>query len=156
MRVYTGLGQLTIDSIVMVEARWQVINLHELWLPSNVRGSDRVLPGVPGVIPYRRRRTVTERTLEMYIDGRVNEEDEVICDGASAAAWAGLESHIKYLRQYVVDPTNIGDGTRTAVLTYPSGTTATGQIHVLGLTLGSVRNGRAAAAMTISIPNGVL
>jgi len=45
----------------------------------------------------------------------------------------GLQENVEYLMTYVALPTNVGDGTRTAEWTLPSGTVVTAQIHVLGL-----------------------
>lgn len=153
---HLATGQLVIDSIPLMEKRWSVLNLYELWLPPAQRGQDKVMPHAPGIRPYRRRATARERVLEMVIDGRYNEDQELVCAGGTAAAWEGFELHISYLRQYVVDPTNIGNGTRTATLTLPSGATRSGPVHVLDLEIGRVQRGIANATLTLSIPNGAL
>lgn len=147
---YGCTGTLTISGVSMNTPAWDCVDLTELWLGGDVRGSDRLLPGVPGVKAYKRRTTVTGYSLPMVLTGEVDRFGTVNGDW-----WAGLEANIDYLRANVVDPTNLTDGTRAAVLTMPSGATRTADIHVLGLEKGTVLAGVMLATLDISIPDGV-
>jgi hypothetical protein len=81
------------------------------------------------------------------------------------AGWEGLEANIDYLRSNVADPTDVGDGTRPATLTMPTGAVRSADIHVLGITAGATAAGTnqltgtegvaLLATLEISIPDGV-
>lgn len=147
----TRVEFLTIDGVPLPCPAWEVRSLLPLWQGPALRGGDRLLPGVVGVKPYRRRATVTTKTLELTIYGDVDP------DGApNADVRAGLEANVDYLRANVADPTNLGDGTRTAVLHLPSGATRTGAVHVLALDLGELGPTSVRATLDLSIPGGVL
>lgn len=143
-------GALEINGVSMHTDAWTVIDLTVLWMGADIRGTDRILPTTPGVIPYRRRMTVTRHSLPMVIVGYVDQTGTPYSD-----PWEGLETNIDFLRAWVVDPTNVGDGTLPASLTMPSGSTRTADIHVLGLNLGTVSRARVRATLDISIPEGV-
>jgi hypothetical protein len=147
----TAAGDLTIGGIAMNGPAWKVLNLYELWQPANVRGSDRIIPGSAGVVAYQRRATVTVRSLQMLISGTHDRT------GAAAAdKFEGLQVNVDYLLANVVVPTGATDGTRSAVLTMPDGTTRTEPVHVLGLELGdlSLDGGWTKAVLELSIPTG--
>ena len=143
-------GALEINGVSMHTPAWTVIDTTVLWMGADVRGQDRILPTTPGVIPYRRRMTVTRHSLPMVIVGYVDDAGVAYPDPME-----GLETNIDYLRGWIVDPTNAGDGTLPATLTMPSGAVRTADIHVLGLTLGQVSRARLRATLDISIPTGV-
>lgn len=138
------------DGIDMHTPAWTVVDVTSLWMGADVRGEDRLLPGVAGVIPYRRRNTVTQHSLPMIIIGSRNRLGVAYSD-----MWVGLESNINYLRTNVVNPTNVGDGTRSATLRMPSGALRTANIHILRLSLGEIKSGIMRATLDISIPAGV-
>lgn len=143
-------GALEINGVSMHTYAWTVVDVTPLWMGAEIRGQDRLLPTTPGVIPYRRRMTVTRHSLPMVIVGYVDQYDTPYSD-----PWEGLETNIDFLRAWVVDPTNVGDGTVSASLTMPSGGVRTADIHVLGLMLGEVSKARIRATLEISIPEGV-
>lgn len=144
-------GDLTIGGIAMNCPAWKVLNLHELWQPADQRGTDRLIPGSNGVLPLRRRDTVTQRSLQMIISGTHLQNGN-----EASTPLVGLQVNIEYLRDNVVAPTGTGDGTRTAVLTMPSGATRTEPVHVTGLEFGELRpDGHwLRAVLTLSIPSG--
>lgn len=151
---YGCTGALIINTVPMNCPSWDITNLTPLWAEFTVRGDDRRIPGVAGVIPYKRRMDVTEHALEMVIIGGADRT------GASNAnPWVGLENNIAYLRTNVVDPTMTGNGTRAATLVLPSGATRFANIHVLSLRLSEVQGvddqAFVLAALQISIPLGV-
>lgn len=151
---YGCTGTLTIGGVLLNCPAWDIPDLTTLWIEAAQRGDDRLIPGVAGVIPYRRRLTTTEHTLAMVIVGDSTSGGVLVTN-----AWQGLEANVGYLRDYVVDPTNIGDGTRFAILTLPSGAVRTANIHVTGMRVSSAEGADGLftvlnAAMTISIPTG--
>lgn len=147
----TAAGDLTIGGVAMNGPAWKVLNLYELWLPANVRGSDRILPGTAGVIAYQRRATVTVRSLQMLVSGTHDRTGASVAD-----RYEGLQANVDYLITNVVAPTGTGDGTRSAVLTMPDGTTRTEPVHVLGLELGTISEDGSwtKAVIELSIPSG--
>jgi len=142
-------GELTINGVSMHTPAWAVVDLTVLWMGAQVRGFDRLIPFAPGVIPHRRRMTVTQHSLPMVITGAVDRLGVAWPD-----PWEGLEANIDYLRAFVVDPTNATDGTLPATLDMPSGASRTADIHVLRLSLGVVQSGLMRATLDISIPEG--
>ena len=143
-------GALEINGIPMHTFAWTVVDTTSLWMGADIRGQDRLLPTTPGVIAYRRRMTVTRHSLPMVIIGYVDYTGTPYSDPME-----GLEANVDYLRSWVVDPTNLGDGTLPASLTMPSGAVRNADIHVLGLSLGQVSRARLRATLDISIPTGV-
>lgn len=155
---YGCAGTVKIGAVLLNCPAWDVPDPSGLWITGDVRGSDRLIPGAAGVLPFRRRRTVTEYTLDMVIVGMVDETGAEYED-----ALAGLELNLETLRVGVVEPTNTGNGTRAAVLTLPSGLTRTADVHVLGLDTGSLAvrrvdgiatHARLLGSLTISVPAG--
>lgn len=145
----TCLGSLVINSVSMTTPAWYIVDLRDLWLGPAVRGSDRIIPGVNGVIPYMRRPTVTTVSLPMIVSGRKNSSGTDYGN-----YYIGLETNIAYLRANVVDPTTTTNGTRAATLTMPSGATRTANIHVLSMTPGEVVRYMQKFTLDISIPTG--
>ena len=68
---------------------------------------DRIIPGATGVLAYRRRATVTVRSLQMLISGTHDRT------GAAAAdRYEGLQTNVEYLVDNVVDPAAAGRSVR--------------------------------------------
>lgn len=150
-------GNLTLNGIAMKTPAWTCPDLTPLWLPPTVRGQDRLLPGSAGVIPYPRRRTVTEYALDFRVSGMADMNGiPATGSGNGPAEFQQLESNLHYLRQNVFDPeaSPNADGTVPGVLTMPSGVTRTANLHVIGFTV----NVRVAhilqGTLDISIPSG--
>lgn len=121
-------GSLSIDNVSLHTPAWCAVDLSDLWGTPDYRGSDVLIPHRVGQKPYMRRKDATQYSLPMIVTG--------YCDqfGAVNANFdIGLQANVEYLMTYVALPTNVGDGTRTAEWTLPSGTIVTAQIHVLGL-----------------------
>lgn len=149
----TFTGALTIGTTSMHCAAWDILDLRALWLPSAVRGADRLIPGAAGVRPKRRRRTVTTHSLPFLISGLADATGVGACSEADRVRQ--LEVNVYALRSAVLDPTNVGDGTRAATLVLPSGATLTADIHVLGFTEAAVSPDSLFGTLDISIPSGV-
>jgi hypothetical protein len=148
----TSAVNLTIDGVQMNCAAWQVLNLHVLLQPADQRGEDRLIPGSAGVLPLKRRETVTRHGLQMLISGTHD-----INGSANANTVQQLFTNIEYLNNYVVAPTGTGNGTRTAVFSRSGqAVNLTEPIHVTGLELGQVREDGQwiRAVLNISIPSG--
>ena len=148
--VDSRMGDLTINGVEMMGVAWQMLDLKVLWEPGKQRGTNRLLPGTSGVKAYRKRVTETPYSMPMVITGFVDRSG-----AAQANPYAGLENNVSYLRSNVVDPTNVGDGTRASVLTMPSGATRSANIHVMGLVLGNQAGPIVLATLEIEIPAGV-
>lgn len=147
-------GNLEIDSVPLRGPAWNVTDLTDLWQYGDRRGQDRIIPGAAGVRPYRRRRTVTAYSLPMVIIGDVDPNGDPY-DGCDDV-WVGFETNYAGLVSALVSDPGTVAGTRTAVLTMPSGATRTGDVHVTGIILGQGFNGRALATLELSLPNGQL
>jgi hypothetical protein len=147
----SAAGNLTIGGVAMNCAGWKVLNLHVLWQPANVRGSDRIVPGATGVIPFRRRATVTTHSLQMLVSGTHDRTGS-----ANANKFVGLQANVDYLIANVVAPTGTGDGTRSAVLTMPDASVRTEPVHVLGMDFGdaSLDGSWLKAVIELSVPTG--
>lgn len=156
-------GTLTIDSVDMniANGAWGIIGDErgvggyvKLWADFDVRGEDRILPSVTGVIAYQRRRTVTRHDFRLIVVGDVIGET----GAPEADTRIGLEENIEYLRENVIDPVDTATGTRSATLTMPSGNTRDAEIHVLSVTTQSYQLRECdsiwIATLHISIPSG--
>lgn len=157
---YDCEGVLTIGGISMNRAAWAVVGdeqgqggLLPLWVATEQRGSDRLIPGAAGLIPYRRRETATVHDLRILVVGDVNGAGSPVTNSAE-----GLAANLAYLETNVIQPTNLTDGTRSASLTIPGQTTRTASIHVLGLVPQVYRLNSAGSifigTLQISIPAG--
>lgn len=148
----TPNGQLAISSVNLINTygAWKCLDLSELWLRGEQRGKDRLMPGTAGVVPYKRRITVTEVDLPMVFVGDVHYGT----GATNANPISGFQVNLEYFLDNVVEPTGATDGTRAATLTLPSGSTRTANIHVLGLELGRAHKTGKLATLTISIPTG--
>ncbi len=145
------LGTLSIAGVAMQCPAWYV-ELSPLWRTPEVRGADRILPGVSGVRPYRRRVTVSRYSLPMVITGQYDRFGAVTADAED-----GLAANLAYLMGAVLLPTNTGDGTRSAVFVPPGRSAVTADVHVLGIsdpgfTVGALLR----TTLELSVPGGDL
>jgi hypothetical protein len=122
LRPDTRFGTLSIEGVSLFTTRWTITSLAQLYRNPELRGSDRIIPGVAGVIPYLRRATVTRYSLPLVVSGYDGASDPYV---GTAAALHELSA--------ICRPTNEGDGTRSAVFTMPHGPSVTAQVHVIGL-----------------------
>lgn len=146
-------GTLTLDGRSMNRAAWAVLNNWVFWQPAAKRGEDNIIPGRSGALPNRRRRTATVVTLELLIIGTVDR----LGVAQPPADWQQqLALNSEWLDDNIFAPVNTTDGTRTAVLTLPSGYTRTGPVHVLDVNYGVTVAPAITATVDISIPAGQL
>lgn len=151
MPVPSMLEYVTFDAYPIPNPAVECYSLLPLWRGPDVRGSDRTVPGVSGVKRYRRRATVSRRVLLLTLYGDRDSDGNPV-----ANVREGIEAIVAEVRAQVADPTNVGDGTRTAVLHFPSGATKTGPVHVISLDLGENGPTSVKATLDLSIPGGVL
>lgn len=158
--VWSTGGRLTIDGVLLhLAGAWNVTDVRELWLPAAVRGSDIIVPHAPGVLATRRRRTVTAIGLPFVVGGFADAEGNLICDAEAfdtEAIIIQFQQNIDYLRTNVLDPTDVTDGTRSASLDLPDGSTRTGAVHVLGVTVSRFWPTGLECTLDLSLPAGVL
>lgn len=157
---YNHDGTLTIGSVLMNRPAWAILGddtgeggLLHLWVETEVRGDDRLLPGAAGIIPYQRRLAPARHDLRLLVTGDVNENGV-----ANANSKTGLIANLNYIYANVIAPTGTGDGTRAATLTATGITSRTANIHVLGLKMRRANYDDTSAAyegtLQISIPAG--
>jgi hypothetical protein len=150
-------GNLTLNGIPMKTRAWTCPDLTPLWLPPAVRGEDRTLPFSPGVVPYKRRRTVTQYSLDFRIAGISDQAGNITPGmGNGIEEFQQLEYNLDYLRLNVLDPeaaTN-ADGTVPGVLTMPSGEIRTANVHVLGFSVSARVAHVLQGVLDISVPSG--
>lgn len=132
----TVSGQLTINNVELRCPAWHVFSLRPLWSSPSRRGRASIFPTVPGGRANRRRATVTQRTLRIYITGEVDQDGTPVEPCTEEAYGAQLEANILFLQENVTDLADVPPrGELEAVLTMPSGTERTGLVQVLGLEL---------------------
>jgi hypothetical protein len=157
---YEAEGNMTIGGIDMNRPAFAIMGdergeggFVQLWADFDVRGEDRLLPSATGVIAYPRRMTVRRMDFRLLVVGDVNQAGAPVVDTK-----AGLEANLEYIRANVLAPVVSATGTRTAVLTMPSGATRSADIHVLGVVTQSYGFGACGAiwvgTLQISIPAG--
>lgn len=153
-------GVLTIGGIVMNRPAWAVTgdgdgegSLFDLLIGVEQRGEDRLMPFGVGVIPYRRRITVTTHTLRLLVVGDVDENGDPTTDHTD-----GLRANLAYLMANVVAPVATSAGTRAATWDPPAGATQlSAAIHVTGITKKKMALGDNAVfegTLNISVPAG--
>ena len=150
-------GNLTLNGVPMKTPAWTCPDLTILWLPPTVRGQDRLVPGSAGVLPFPRRKTVTEYALDFRVSGMVDMYGvPATGSGNGPEEFAMLESNLTYLRQNVfdTDASPNPDGTVLGVLTMPSGAVRTAYVHVLGFTVNVRVSHILQGTLDISIPAG--
>lgn len=144
-------GTLTIDGFPMNRGAWATLNNYVLWEGADTAGEDTLVPAMHGSLPNPRWKQPTRKTLELLIVGTVDRFDVETNDAA-----VGLEENVTWLQEFVEAPVASLDGTRTLVLTLPSGATRTGEAHVGPMRLGSVIRGAFTATLEVSLPQGEL
>lgn len=142
---------VTIGGVPLHTPAWTTRDPLVLFQGASTRGSDRIIPGAAGVRPYKRRATVTQRTLLMIVYGHKQPDGTENADQV-----AGLIENLRHLREHVADPTGIGDGTLTAELHLPDTSTVSGAVHVERFEWENMAPGAAAATLDLSIVGGSL
>lgn len=130
---YDCEGTLTIGGISLNRPAWAVLGddrgnggLLQLLTTVDLRGDDRTIPGATGVLPFRRRQTVTRYSFRFLVTGDVDETGAV-----NVNAKNGLVDNLDYLWTNVLTPPATSTGTRAAVWTKPDATTVSSNVHVI-------------------------
>ena len=131
----TQEGTLSLDGISLQNTfgAWGIIpnkgrgGLIPLWTDFAVRGQNRILPSVTGVIMYEHRVTETEYDLRLAVTGDVDGQTGL----SNTDAVQGLEVNLDYLTTNVILPPGNSTGTRAGVLIKPSGETLTASVQVM-------------------------
>lgn len=144
-------GELTINGVSMHTSAWCLTDLSDLWGSYELRGSNKVIPGVRGRRAYKRRVDETRYSLPMLITGYCDADgtpygltgggyddiySDVYEDGPSGVIFQeGLETNVLALHEalYLDDPSAIDRSLVPAVFTLPSGATRETDVQVLGL-----------------------
>lgn len=129
---YDCEGTLTIGSILMNRLAFMTQadengngGLSQFLTLADQRGEDRILPGTAGVIPNKRRLTVTKLSIRLVVVG------DILYDGSTPSTpKIGLFTNLKYIYDNVVVPTGTGDGTRAVTVVLPGPFTGTGTAHI--------------------------
>lgn len=149
--VATDLEYVDIDGVPLATAAWSTENLFILWQGPDTRGQDVIIPGAAGTRSKPRRAAVSPRTLFLNIYG-----DHDCAGTPQADGRIGLQKNLDFLRRLVTDPTGTGDGTRTATLHRPDGTTVSGPVHVEDFQYDGNGPGAVRATLDLTLPLGAL
>lgn len=127
----TTTGALTLGAVLMHGDAWCCYgDLTPLWMETRLRGSDAVVPGIPGEDERPHEFAATEHSLALAIAGHVDQAGTPYAD-----PWDGAVANLEYLLANLVDT---GVGTITASLdlltTVPN--VKTGDVRVLDVRLG--------------------
>lgn len=129
----TGFGSLTVNGQSMFTSAWCISDMSAILDDAVLRGLDRLVPSAVGVLPQRRRRTVTRKDFPMFITGRFNSAG--IEYGPDKTDWErGLVTNCLALLAAL----GIGEdapagvaGTVNAVWALPGGGSKSAAVHVL-------------------------
>lgn len=153
------MGTLTISGVSLNGPAWMAMNLERLWWQAAVRGEDRLMPGVPGMLPYRRRITETQHDLEFFVCGDCNQSATTFGDGL-----IGVQTNLDFLWANVFSPINSNPGTRVATLLMPNGASRSANVHVRfaegvvrvmsGINCGQTRPAGMTGILSLTLPDG--
>ena len=124
------LGRLTINTVDMHTSAWCVLDVLPLYLPSDYRVGNVLLPGVAGTSAYAYLVDEGHYALPMLLTGMVDQAGVLYAD-----RWTGLQTNLAYLYTNVVSPPASPAATRAATLLMPDATTRTANVQVLPLRL---------------------
>ena len=146
-------SSITFDAVALGNSAIKVRNLWTFWEPAQLEASNIKLAGVTGMTARKPLVQPTTHSLQLVISGEVSTSGTPDSDYP-----ARLKTNIAYIASNFTNIPATTDGTRTAVLTLPSGATLTGPVHILGLTIGEVVPTAkwALAVLEVSVPAGVL
>lgn len=140
---------LEINSIPLATYAWEIPDLSALLDSPALRGADVLIPGVAGVVPNRRRTTVTVYTFPLDVVGDLDEDGTPSDDPNE-----GVNEHMAYLNANLGLAAG-GDGTVPAEFHRGDLPSWTADVHFLGFK-GSQKQGEFLVRTTfdISVPSG--
>lgn len=153
-------GVLTIGGISMNRPAWGIVpdengngGLLQLLTTVDIRGDDRIVPGVAGVIPYRRRITRSRYVFRLVVTGDV---DETGAENADSVL--GLVDNLDYLWDNVIEPPSASNSLLAASWTPPGSSARTADIHVVRCDQNQYSHREDSSiwigSLTISVPEG--
>lgn len=125
----TVYGTLTINSVSMHTSAWQVLDVRPLYLPTDYRGGNVVIPGASGRRAYPYRVDEAKHSLPMWITGVYDRNGNT----STGNKYQGLQTNLEYLRANVLTPPTAPSSTLAATLLMPDSTTRTANVQVLGI-----------------------
>lgn len=129
---------------------WCAADLSDLW-KLEVRGDDRIIPGLDGARAYPRAITTVTMQFPMRIVGAFDEAGNPNVDPV-----AGLAENLAYLRTNLEMPIATGDGTRPATWVREDGVTLLADVHVIPPLQHRIDVGNSCrAVLTISVARGL-
>lgn len=140
---------LELNAVPLATYAWEIPDLSPLLDSPAIRGSDRLLPQLPGVRPYPRVVTATIITLPLDVVGDVDEDGDPYTD-----VFEGLITNMAYLNANL-GLAETGDGTVPAVFYRGDLNSLTADVTFLGFK-GTSTKGKNLIRTTfdISVPAG--
>lgn len=157
LNVDTRYGTLTVNGLLIAQPWVTVTNPVALLDFADLRGGDRSVPHMPGVLGRRRRRTVTRKDFPIAVTGWCNVAGERVTNPDDR--YQTLIDNMDYL-EYALAPGESAPagttGTVTATWTRPNGTTRSASVHVLTPLRLELHAFVAVGVLGLSIPTGRL
>lgn len=141
---------LELNSVPLATHAWEIPDLSPLLDDPALRGSDRLLPQLSGLRPYKRVVTGTIVTLPLDVVGAVDEDNDPYDD-----VFEGLLTNMDYLKANLGLAEETGDGTVPAVFHRGDLNSLTADVHFLGFKGTSTKGtGLLRTTFDISVPAG--
>ena len=131
--VNTDDGVLTINGVSFATPMIYAFDLWDLFLGSDLKGTNSPAPQWPGSFPNRLRQSETTYDLPFLLDSAVDHAGTPY-DPLTVTVQQGFERNIKWLRQNVIDPTSAK--TVNANLVTPDGDSLDAPCQVLRIVRG--------------------
>ncbi|GIV00841.1 MAG: hypothetical protein KatS3mg014_2456 [Actinomycetota bacterium] len=126
---------------------WCALDTSDLW-KQEVRGEDRIVPGLEGSRPYPRLRAAVTMQFPLVVVGARDPSGALFANPV-----AGLAANLAFLRDNLEAPVSVGDGTRPLTWTRPDGVVLRAQVHVVPPLEHRIGPGATCrAVLTISVP----
>ena len=138
------------DLVLSTESLFcSIVDISQLLDDPDQRGSDRTIPNVAGVVPYRRAITSTQVNLEVIVRGIEDADGSLHSDVRT-----GLALNRARIRQYT-RPVDSTDGTRIATLAWQALPELATRVHVLGLQAAGATSDMQRGVLRLSFPDGL-
>lgn len=142
---------ISVNGVSLMTKGWECLDISAVHDEADLRGDDVVIPGVAGVLPYRRWRTATVRSFPIEIHGDYDKDGVAYTDPQQ-----GVTTNRRYLADNLGVASTTGDGTVTFVWHQPDGTELSAPVHVLGFRGSQLQNAaQILARLDLSFPTGI-
>lgn len=124
-------GTLTVGDVLLNTDAWCIPDMSPLWGVPELRGQNRLIPGVQGRKAYKRRLDEHTVALPFLITGYCN-VDGIPYRDLGLSTDQGLEANVAFLYNNVFNPDVDGadDSTRLATFVLPSGNVRESNVQV--------------------------